>query len=244
MIRMARFQLLLFFLLAGIGSNLIWTPLAVAGHRGVQPHFQPTFCYSYGGRPGMSDGGYYPTHFGIGPVSRNEARDYASTAWRDGYQWAGGCWNSNGVDDQSGDPAGQSWTEGEGGDCSGFTFKSWFLEDSWSDDRFRYWAPLTNVHGPFVAEDFKNGGPPAVSVKSKSSVTTMDAFASSGHIGMVYFGTPTPSGTDFILEAKSEADGTGVWERSYRSNGDYSGTGRTNWYVPPPAPNPRDVIQI
>ena len=43
----------------------------------------------------------------------------------EGYQWGGGCWNDNDVDDSPGDPTEDPNTGGEGGDCSGFTFKVW-----------------------------------------------------------------------------------------------------------------------
>ena len=43
----------------------------------------------------------------------------------EGYQWAGGCWNDNDRDDSPNDPHEDPATGGEGGDCSGFTFKVW-----------------------------------------------------------------------------------------------------------------------
>jgi len=58
----------------------------------------------------------------------------------------------------------------------------------------------------------------------------MDAFASGGHIGMIY--APNADGTDQIIEAKGEAYGTNIWTRSYRGNADYSGVRRLGWSQP------------
>ena len=59
-------------------------------------------------------------------VTRGQARIYAEIGAHEGYQWGGGCWNDNNRDDARGDPTEDASTRGEGGDCSGFTFKSWF----------------------------------------------------------------------------------------------------------------------
>src|ERR671935_2013204 len=58
-------------------------------------------------------------------LPRDGALNYAYVATHEGYQWGGGCWNNNDVDDSYGDPLGVTWTQGEGGDCSGLTFKTW-----------------------------------------------------------------------------------------------------------------------
>ena len=56
----------------------------------------------------------------------------------------------------------------------------------------------------------------------------MDAFASTFHIGMIYWAN-TAYGQDRIIEAKCEACGTGTWPRTYRGNPDYSGVRRLHW---------------
>ena len=77
-------------------------------------------------------------------------------------------------------------THGEGGDCSGLTFKTWREStDDWRDGRY-YWRALRNVHGPYTAGDFKNGVGAPNHVVAKATAGVMDAFASSAHIGMVF----------------------------------------------------------
>ena len=65
-------------------------------------------------------------YYATSGVNRAQARIYAEIGANEGYQWAGGCWNDNNRDDASGDPTGDPNTRGEGGDCSGFTYKSWY----------------------------------------------------------------------------------------------------------------------
>ncbi|MFT4009241.1 MAG: hypothetical protein QM655_04280 [Nocardioidaceae bacterium] len=156
-------------------------------------------------------------------VSRDTAKYYAFDANGDGYEWGGGCWDGDGVDDTPGAPD----SGGEGPDCSGFTFKSWYMKKDWSAG-WRGWPRLENVHGPYTAADFKNGTG-AANVISKTYATTkyMDAFASATHIGMIY--AELSNGQDRIIEAKGDAQGTGIWTRTYRSNTDYGGVRRANW---------------
>ena len=145
----------------------------------------------------------------------------------EGYQWAGGCWNDNDRDDSPNDPREDPATGGEGGDCSGFTFKVWRESLDQSNAGFQQWGMLRNVHGPYTAAAFKAGtGAPNVTV-SKSGLIKMDALASDTHIGLIY--AANPDGTDQIIEAKGEDYGTGVWTRTYRGSSSYSGVRRTGW---------------
>jgi hypothetical protein len=160
-------------------------------------------------------------------ITRDGSTTVALRARYEGYQWGGGCWNDNNQDDSPGDPPGDGSTGGEGGDCSGFTFKVWRESLNTSDAGFYQWGMLRNVHGPYVAASFKSGnGAPNVTV-SKSATIRMDAFASSGHIGMIY--AKNADGTDQIIEAKGEAYGTNIWTRTYRGDSNYSGVRRTGW---------------
>ena len=87
---------------------------------------------------------------------------------------------------------------------------------------------MQNVHGPYTAADFKYGiGAPNVTV-AKANTVYMDAFASTYHIGMIYWAN-TAYNQDRIIEAKCEACGTGTWPRTYRGNPDYSGARRLYW---------------
>ncbi len=157
--------------------------------------------------------------------TRSQARSYALVGRYEGYHWGGGCWNSNDVDDQPGDPQQTEGTHGEGGDCSGFTFKSWGLKVTYGQTGFHSWPRMHRVHGPYTAADYKAGGV-AFSNVSKSSAIYMDAFASSDHVGMIYTTTSTAN-TDNIIEAKSEASGTGLWSRTYRGSSSYNGVRRS-----------------
>lgn len=160
-------------------------------------------------------------------ITRDGSTTVALRARHEGYQWGGGCWNDNDVDDSPGDPTGTSGTGGEGGDCSGFTFKVWRESENEGDGGFYQWGMLRNVHGPYTAARFKAGaGAPNV-VWSKSSLIRMDALASENHIGMVY--ATNADGTDQIIEAKGEAYGTNIWTRTYRGSSSYGGVRRTGW---------------
>ncbi len=166
------------------------------------------------------------TDYSLSSWNRSSARSYSYVARYEGYHWYGGCWNNNNIDDQPGDPVKTASTHGEGGDCSGFTFKSWALVDNETSTGYRYWPQLRNIHGAFTASEFKAGDGPNLSQISKASTIYMDALASSSHIGMIYSTTSTWN-TDNIIEAKGEADGTGLWVRTYR--GDSSFTGVRRW---------------
>lgn len=167
---------------------------------------------------------FFQTH----SVSRSQARIYAEIGASEGYQWGGGCWNDNNRDDSPGDPTEDPYTRGEGGDCSGFTFKSWYERPYTSDSGFTYHYRMQRVHGPYTAADFRYGVGSANTALSKGAATTMDAFASTYHIGMIYQAN-TAYNTDRIVEAKCEACGTGIWSRTYRGDPAYGGVQRLGW---------------
>lgn len=164
-----------------------------------------------------------PTSF----ITRDGSITVALRARHEGYQWGGGCWNDNNVDDSPGDPPENGGTGGEGGDCSGFTFKVWRESENMSNAGFYQWGMLRHVHGPYLAADFKAGsGAPNV-IHAKSALIRMDALARTTHVGMIY--ATNPDGTDQIIEAKGEAYGTNIWTRAYRGDSSYSGVRRTGW---------------
>jgi hypothetical protein len=164
-----------------------------------------------------------PTSF----ITRDGSATVALRARHEGYQWAGGCWNDDDSDDSPNDPREDPYSGGEGGDCSGFTFKVWRESLDASDAGFHQWGMLRFVHGPYTAAAFKAGsGAPNVAA-SKSGLFKMDALASEGHIGLIY--AVNPDGTDQIIEAKGEAYGTNIWTRTYRGSSSYSGVRRTGW---------------
>jgi len=160
-------------------------------------------------------------------ITRDGSASVALRARYEGYQWGGGCWNDNDRDDSPGDPTEDPGTGGEGGDCSGFTFKVWRESTNQGDAGFYQWGMLRYVHGPYTAADFKVGaGAPNVTA-SKSSLVRMDALASSAHIGMIY--ATNADGSDQIIEAKGEAYGTNIWTRTYRGSSSYGGVRRLGW---------------
>jgi len=160
-------------------------------------------------------------------ITRDGSATVALRARYEGYQWGGGCWNDNDQDESPGDPTERSDTGGEGGDCSGFTFKVWRESTNLSDDGAYQWGLLRYVHGPYRAQDFKSGdGAPNITW-SKAAAIRMDAFASEGHIGIVY--AKNADGSDQVIEAKGEAYGTNIWTRTYRGDASYTGVRRTGW---------------
>lgn len=159
----------------------------------------------------------------VSGITRGDAISYSATGDGEGYEWGGGCWNSNNVDDTPNQPD----SGGEGPDCSGFTFKTWRLRSDWTAG-YMQWGKMRDYHGPYTANDFHNGtGVPRTLSKTYASTEWMDAFASTTHIGMIY--SEQSSGYDAIIEAKGDSVGTGLWQRSYRSDTSYNGVGRTGW---------------
>src|SRR5256885_6862149 len=122
----------------------------------------------------------------IPAISRAAAMSWALYARHEGYQWGGGCWNDNDTDDSPGDPTQDPNTGGEGGDCSGFTYKAWFESPDQSDVSFWSWGMLRAVHGPYSASNFQAGAGATNETAAKSSLVMNDALASSTHIGIVY----------------------------------------------------------
>jgi len=167
-------------------------------------------------------------HFNTSGVTRSQARVYAEIGRYEGYQWAGGCWNNDNIDNSPGDPTENGSTRGEGGDCSGFTFKSWYERIPTTDGGFTYSYRMRNEHGPYLANDFKLGIGQPHDTLAKSSAIMMDAFASTGHIGMIYTAN-TAFNTDLMVEAKCEACGTVIASRTYRGDPSYGGVRRINW---------------
>src|SRR5581483_7395363 len=191
------------------------TALAVARSAGAyHTQFIATYC-NYGNPIAMD-------HY-----MRDMAITWAEIGTHEGYQWGGGCWNNDNFDNSPGDPPSDPNTGGEGGDCSGFTFKVWHEAQDTSNSAFWGWNKFRFIHGPYSADGFRTGaGAPNVTY-SKTGLIKMDALASSTHIGMIY--QPNGDGTDQIIEAKGEAYGMNIWTRTYRGNASYGGVRRLGW---------------
>lgn len=157
---------------------------------------------------------------------RSYARSYAYTGRYEGYQWGGGCWNDNDRDDAPGDPVEKSDTRGEGGDCSGFTTKTWEINTS-SSTAFLWREMIMNYHGPQVAASFRSSTT-AWTVQSRTyTPSSMDSFASTGHVAMWY--AMNSDGSGQFIEAKSESSGTGIWTETYRASTSFVPAARNGW---------------
>ena len=201
------------FVPAMLAGLTLMVAIATPGARAYHTNFQ-----------GSCNNESFPTS----GVTRSQARVYAEIGAYEGYQWGGGCWNDNNHDDAPGDPTENAGTRGEGGDCSGFTWKTWFERWGKEDAGFTYHYRMQNQHGPVNAEMFKGGWGLANLIVSKTAVIEMDALASENHVGMIYQAN-TAYNTDRIVEAKCEACGTGIWTRTYRGDPAYGGVRRAGW---------------
>jgi hypothetical protein len=178
-----------------------------------------------------SDANCHGSRWEIGAWKRSQARSYAQQAANEGYEWGGGCYRLNNVDDTPRSPD----SGGEGADCSGFVFKTWALRANGSTD-FRFWEHEKFMHGAYSTADYYSPSrrqPFRRISKSYRSTQLMDAFAyrnfaaDEGHIGMIYH--EGSGGADTIVEAKGDADGTGIWSRDYRSSSAYRALTRKGW---------------
>lgn len=168
---------------------------------------------------------------------RSNAQTYSLVADNEGYQWGGGCYNDNNRDDSPNHPQQDTSTMGEGTDCSGLVFKTWALKTT-NVGGFAYWNKLKYQHGPNGSVHYRDakwsGGATAVEYhnisKSRTYTNRMDAFARNGHIGLIYTDDGTSDGQDHIIESASEASGTDINIRNYRSVTDYKAVARYGWY--------------
>jgi hypothetical protein len=162
-------------------------------------------------------------------ITRNTARGYSEIAANEGYEWGGGCWNNNNYDDTPNAPD----SGGEGPDCSGLVFKSWYLRLPWASSGFWRWNRMQNVHGYYGSSTFRapSSDLPFHKLSSKSRSTTifMDAFAKDGHIGLLDTSAYPSSGGDYIMEAKGDYLGTDIFVESYRFDSAYVAVRREGW---------------
>jgi hypothetical protein len=162
-------------------------------------------------------------------LKRADARAYAGYAAHEGYEWGGGCWNNDNADDTRGAPD----SGGEGPDCSGLVFKTWELLLAYNAEGFRWYSRWMDVHGPYTAAAFHDasGRGPFHVLPNKSRLTTvyMDAFASTGHIALIWSDSVPSGGGDYVIEAYDDAEGTQVDVRDYRANGSFRAVRRKQW---------------
>ena len=172
-----------------------------------------------------------PTNqYNMSSWTRANAKSYAYTGRYEGYTWGGGCWDNDNIHESKNEPV-ETVNHGEGGDCSGLTFKSWAMRIAYGATGFTHWLTLGDEHGPYTANAFRTGaGPTTVigTLPSYSQTQYMDAFASTTHIGMIYT-EGTSNNQDTIIEAKGEADGTVLATRTYRGSSSYTAVKRDSW---------------
>jgi len=162
---------------------------------------------------------------------RADAQAYAQRGDREGYEWNGGCYKLNDRDDTPNAPD----SGGEGADCSGYTFKSWALKSSAGTSGYHYWTHEKEIHGAYYTWNYHSPAStdPFKLLASKTYAATlyMDAFVyrsgDAGHIGMIYL--EGSGGSDYIVEAKSDALGTRIAYTNYRSQSAYRGVTRKAW---------------
>lgn len=159
----------------------------------------------------------------------SQAADYAYTAVLDGYQWGGGCWLNDDIDATPSDPE-ETFSGGEGPDCSGLVFKTWELNADRNSapitNGWTSWAQTNNVHGPADASAFRSSGA-SWTAETKSWVTKMDALASTSHVAMYW--SHTSSGSDKFIEAKGEDKGTQIAVENYLGSSSFLPSARNNW---------------
>ena len=159
---------------------------------------------------------------------RKDALAYAAVARHEGYEWGGGCWNNDDRDDTPNAPD----SNGEGPDCSGFTFKTWELQNN-GGPGFTGHDMLQNDHGPYTAARYHapvDGNPfRLLPNKNRGTTTYMDAFASTFHVGLIWAGNYPSPNTDYIGEALGDRWGTDVFIENYRFDSRYAGVYRIGW---------------
>jgi hypothetical protein len=162
---------------------------------------------------------------------RSQAKGYAEAADHEGYEWGGGCFKLNDRDDTPGAPD----SGGEGTDCSGLVFKTWALHADGTAG-YRYWDHQKEIHGPYITADYYSpttADPFKTISKAYGATQYMDAFvyqsspASAGHVGLIY--AEGSGGSDYIIESKGDAPGTGIFLEDYRSESIYRGVSRKAW---------------
>jgi len=158
-----------------------------------------------------------------------DARAYVSRALKEGYEWGGGCWNDNNVDDTPNAPD----SGGEGPDCSGLVFKAWELELSYGASGFRWWDKLQDIHGPYTSYSYHDAGTtttlPFYRFDKTVNALYMDAFARDSHVGLMWSSVKNTDGTYWFAEAKGDAYGTNTWAETWMSNSAYVGVRRKGW---------------
>jgi hypothetical protein len=161
---------------------------------------------------------------------RSQAYVYVQQAAGEGYEWGGGCFKLNDVDDT---PFLPTDGDGEGTDCSGLVFKTWALRNDGTSG-FKFWPHEKEIHGPYNTASYyspASADPFKTISKSYKATIYMDAFvhrdADGGHIALI--NAEGSSGSDWLIHSYTNTAGTLIEYRDYRSQSIYRAVMRKNW---------------
>jgi hypothetical protein len=170
-------------------------------------------------------------HSDLSTWKRSQADDYALQAVGEGYEFGGGCYKLNGYDDTPNLPTDGG---GEGTDCSGFTFKSWALENAVGTGGFHFWSHQKEIHGPYPTwryYDPQPADPFRLISKTYASTMFMDAFVQRftdwGHIALIH--AEGSAGSDWIVHARNNTAGTELRYLPYRADDSMKALTREGW---------------
>jgi hypothetical protein len=162
---------------------------------------------------------------------RSQADDYALRAVGEGYEFGGGCYVLNGYDDTPNAPVDSG---GEGTDCSGFTFKTWALESAAGAKGFHFWQHHKEIHGPYSTWAYYEPAaayPFRTIAKTYTSTMFMDALVERhsdwGHVALIHM--EGSAGSDWIVHARNNTNGTELRYLPYRGDADFRATTREGW---------------
>jgi hypothetical protein len=166
----------------------------------------------------------------VGGWTRPMAKHYSEQANGEGYEWGGGCFRLNDVDDTPNLPTDGG---GEGTDCSGLVFKAWALQAD-GGGGFRYWDQDKAVHGPWSTAGYywPSSSDPFRSIhKTYAATKYMDALVhrdtGGGHIALI--DVEGSSGSDWVIHSYTNTAGTLIQYQDFRSQSNYRGVARKGW---------------
>lgn len=163
---------------------------------------------------------------------RSDANAYAKPMANEGYEWNGGCYRINDVDDTAGWPVDSG---GEGADCSGFVFRVWALKSDGSPG-VRMWDYDKEIHGPYYTWHYiapEPDDPFRLVSKTYRSTEYMDALVyvkpGERHVALVL--QEGKDGWDYVIHARNNVDGTTINYMPYRSYAESEAVERKGWTI-------------
>ncbi len=162
---------------------------------------------------------------------RSQAAAYSEPMANEGYEWNGGCYRINDIDDTAGWPVDSG---GEGADCSGFVFRVWGLKADGTLG-FRYWDYDKEIHGPYYTWHYfepEDTDPFRLISKTYRSTMYMDALVyikpdGERHVALIK--AEGKDGWDYVIHARNNTDGTTIDYMPYRSYAESKAVERKDW---------------